>query len=143
MNAAAKLALLSRVVLAPAIWGENAERWSRGIPHDFPGDFAAHLKHQCESGPCEVREIVADGAPVGFLVFEIDHIPECPPELVIHAMAGRDGSDLSEAVAPRLLELARELSCRTVRFHTMRPGLVKKARQLGFHVSEIVLRADA
>lgn len=143
MNPCAKIRLLTRYVLRPAQWDENAAAWSKTIPHDFPGDFAALLKRKVQEGSWAVRQVERAGFPVGFVVYDVETVHECPPELVIVAMAGRDGSDMSEEICPVLFSLARELECKTVRFHTMRAGLIAKAEKLGFRVSEIILRADA
>lgn len=142
MNATAKIPLLTRYVLRPAQWDENAAAWSKTIPHDFPGDFAALLKRKVSEGSWFARQIVKAGELVGFLVFDVEILGECPPELVVIALAGRDGSDMSEAALPYIFQIAVEMECKTVRFHTMRPGLISKAQKHGFRVSEIILRAD-
>lgn len=141
MNTAVKLAMLSRIFLASGTWDETADAWARLIPHDSPGIHGDHLRAQVEAGEAKLDYIVTPAGRVGILVYTVMDYPV--PEFVIIAMYAREsGADLTAEVYPSVRDKARAMGCGTIRFHTMRPGLVRKACALGFRVSEVVMRAD-
>jgi hypothetical protein len=131
-----KLATLARLVLRPAQWDANAEGWSRLIPCDSPGDLSAKLREEVNAGRARVCHLKRDGAKIGFVVFSADD----RHELVIHGAFGSDGKNLVTELLPVVENLARQCECDTIRFHTMRPGLVRAAQNLGFRVSEVIMR---
>lgn len=137
-----KLELLARVVLEPALWDAHADAWARLIPHDFPGSHAENLLDLVTRGAAQLCRLVTPSGCVGFVVFDVEESKGCPPELVILAASGRDGTDLTEAMGPAFERIGAKHGCRTIRFHTMRPGLIKKARSLGYRVSEVIMRRD-
>ncbi len=57
-------------------------------------------------------------------------------ELVITTAAGRSRCDLVKALAT--LAEVHGAGFDSIRFHTVRPGLVRKARQLGYAVAAVV-----
>lgn len=145
MSNAAKIALLSAFILRPGLWDEVAEAWSRLIPHDWPGEHQEHIRADVESGRAHLLDCVNDytGERVGFVVAAVDKsFPE--PELLIRAAYSAAGPahNLTAEVLPQIYAHARELGCRTIRCHTMRPGLVSKLMRAGWHPSEIVCRFD-
>lgn len=138
MNAApAKLDLLAACVLRPSLWTDDAARWVGKIPRDTPGDFVAYLQDLVNRGDAELFQLVTPSGPepVGFIVATVED-----GEFVVLAAAGSDGRDLTAAFVPQFEALGRARGCHSVRYHTMRPGLVEKSLRLGFRVSEIILR---
>lgn len=139
MKHADQLAALARCVLRPAQWDENAQAWSRLLPADHPEDLTAFLAAEVNSGRSKVSHLVKDGARVGFLVFTVTEAHE----LLVQAAFARDtGGNLLAEFMPRLEQLARECECDTIRFHTMRAGLIVAAQRHGFRVSEVIMRKD-
>lgn len=147
---AAKLSLLARVILRPGLWDAQAAAWSRLIPHDAPGDYPQHWENLVNRGDAEIFDIL-EPAPlnakfvepvrVGVLVVTI--CTEFPtPELILLGAFSSAKADLTIAAMPQIMQIARERGCKTVRFHTMRPGLIAKALTDGFTVSEVILRKD-
>lgn len=138
MNHSAKLSLLARYVLRPSQWDEQAEAWSRSLPTDAPGCVAGKMAKMVKAGEAKVCDLVADGERIGFVVFRIS------AEHVLHVMAafgrGPDRENLMDVAMPLLDTLARACECEHIRFHTMRPGLIVKAQEQGFRVSEVILR---
>lgn len=112
---------------------------ARNIPHDEPGDFVEFLRGKIARGAAHVADAVNASGKPGFLVYAVSNFGT-EKELVLLAAFGRDRADLTAEFGPELETLARSLSCRSIRFHTMRPGLVKKAKALGYRVAEMVLR---
>lgn len=143
MNAAtAKLDLLAAAVLRPAMWDATAEAWSRLIPHDWPGDHAEELREMVVSGAAEMVEVHTAAGHVGFVVYQVDDsFPQ--PELIVVSAYGADTEhDLTSEVLPQLEKIARSAGCASIRFHTMRAGLIRKAMAEGWRVSEVLMRKD-
>ena len=65
-------------------------------------------------------------------------------ELVVCNVGGEKNVDLIQAVfaAGYLEMLAKQGGAKVIRFHTFRPGLINKAKQYGFRLSEVVARKD-
>ncbi|MCM2274628.1 MAG: hypothetical protein NDI75_07560 [Candidatus Didemnitutus sp.] len=145
MSVAAKVSLLSAYVLRPGHWDATAEQWSRMLPHDWPGDAAKNLADLVASGAAEVWKLYREGEDTGdahgLLVASVDR-NFSPPEFVVQAAysLAPGNADLTAQCLPAIEARARSLGCGTVRFHTMRPGLVAKSLRAGFHVSEVVMR---
>lgn len=55
-------------------------------------------------------------------------------ELVVVALAGKGLSD----IAPDICEAARRAGCKTIRFHTRRPGLYRLLQHVGAELREYV-----
>jgi hypothetical protein len=136
----AKTALLAAFLLRPGVLDETAAAWSRQIPHDFPGDYSEHLRGLVSQGSAKVLDMVTPDGRAGFIVYQVEQFN--PPELLVVAAFGRDRANLTAEFMPQIEALARRLGCATVRFHTMRPGLVSAGLGMGYSVSEIVMRKD-
>jgi hypothetical protein len=137
VNTAAKIAQLTRLVLRPGIWSERFHDQAHGIPHDEPCDLAEVIRAKIANGAARVAEIVTPSGLVGFIVYSLAFNGR---ELVLVAGYGRDGRNLTDEIKPHAEALARSLGCSSLRFHTMRPGLVRAAVAAGYHVGEIILR---
>lgn len=131
--------LLAALALQPGTFGPAEAEAVARIPRDFPGDFVGHLQSLINSGEARVWNLCTPEStqPVGWIVATIE---ADTAEFVILAAYGRDGRDLTVSFLPIIEQLASAEDCACVRFHTARPGLVKKALPLGYLVSEIVLR---
>lgn len=138
----AKLGLLAGLILRPGIWDAQAQAWSRLIPHDWPGDYVDHWTRMVERGDAESFDAIQDGRRVGFLLVTVCHEFDTPELILLGAYAVSGGHDLTLSALPQIEAIARAKGCATVRFHTMRPGLIGKALRDGFTVSEVILRKD-
>ncbi len=138
MNHATKTDLLARCVLVPGVLDADTLDALRRIPCDSPAETAALLAQDVRDGLARVCRIEREGVRVGFLIFGIDRPAN---ELVIHAAFGADGR---ENLMPEIFEigvtLGRECECGSIRFHTMRPGLVRLALERGYRASEVTMR---
>lgn len=132
---ASKMELLTGFILKPGTWDTDAAAWSRRIPHDWPGDHAENLLRQFNAGEIQLVHVHEDGRKVGFLAYTKDG-----REFVIVSCFSRTGEDFVSQALPQIEALALASGCDSLRFHTMRAGLIKKALPLGFRVSEIILR---
>lgn len=123
-------------MLRPSQWDADAEVWARKLPTDEPGGNFHWLRSQVTSGAAKIATLTKDGEAIGFVVFKI----EGDAELHILAAFGHDRTNLIEILAPLTDQLARRCDCETVRFHTMRPGLIARAQDHGFRVVEVMMR---
>lgn len=96
-------------------------------------DFDEHMRHGAQAYGIESR-----GALVGAFLLRVERV-EHGRELVIVAAGGDEVGILSAGFA-RLDEWARRAGCCSVRFHTMRPALVRLAQAAGFGAAEYVMR---
>jgi hypothetical protein len=139
-----KVELLNQGVLRPGRWDETAEKWAKTIPHDEPGDFSEFLRAMVADGRAKLADVLTDAGRVGFLIYAVTNFSgaNAQKEMVLIAAMGDDAEhkDLTSEFLPQIEILAQSLGCKTVRFHTMRPGLVAKVRAHGYRVSEMILR---
>lgn len=156
MNAAphnapvAKLALLAAVILRPGLWDAQAEAWSKLIPHDHPADYLKHWGKLIQDKDAEVFDIlavqpgsdVASGVRVGVVIVTVCHDFLTPELIVLGAFSSDKYADLTEVSLAQVEDIAESKGCRSVRFHTMRPGLIAKALRSGFTVSEVIMRKE-
>ncbi|MBC7367166.1 MAG: hypothetical protein H7343_10220 [Undibacterium sp.] len=113
---------------------------ARFIPHDEPGDFVEFLRGKVVRGEASVCDIETASGVVGFGVYSVSKFGTARELLVIAAIGSRDKTDITAEVMPELETLARANDCASIRFHTMRPGLVKKVTAHGYRVAEMILR---
>lgn len=80
-----------------------------------------------------------DGRRVGTLVYEID----AGVELFVVALVAHspgEGIDLLTTFHGPICDLARASGCKSIRYGTSRPGMVRKSQALGYRVSVAVMR---
>lgn len=139
MTTAAAKSLFLALVRAP--WDEQAAAWSKLIPHDWPGENDKILAEAVAAGTAELFQVTRDGKAVGIVVTEVDHGFN-PPELLVRAAYARDMKPCALELGDLLDGIAKSKGCGTVRFHTMRGGLIAKARAHGWQISEVILRKN-
>lgn len=129
---------LARLLLRPGVLTESDAARLRAIPCDS-ADTAAELIADVRDSRAKVIDVMDGGRRVAFLIVEAT-----PAELIVHAAQSLDArAELIDQLITRrglVDEIARQAECRTVRFHTARPGLLRHALAAGFHVSDVILR---
>jgi len=109
------------------------------IPFDTTTNYEGWIKRCVERGELEQCTISIDGVPVGLITYAFTG--ETFKELLISTAYIRNQNyDFIPLLTIFAKKLAKENNCKFIRFHTARKGLVKKALEQGFHVSEIVCR---
>lgn len=129
------------LALARSNWTEQADAWAAQLPHDSPGLARRFLHEAVTSGTAELFHITRAGKVVGMVVAEVDHGFN-PPELLVRAGYSSDHTPITPEIFGLLEQIARERGCGTLRFHTMRGGLIARAEAAGWRVSEIILRKN-
>lgn len=100
-------------------------------------DFYRDLVERRDVGTLDVY---VNGLRVGSVLYRYDKT-EYGREFVVVAGAGHSARfNLVKTVLPALEWIALKTGARQVRFHTARPGLVRRGTMEGYAVSEIVLR---
>ena len=109
------------------------------IPFDSTTNHAGWIKRCVESGRLDQCTISIDGKPIGLITYAV--VGAMFNELLIStAYIENQGFDFIPLLTTFAKKLAYQEKCKYIRFHTARKGLVKKALEQGFHVSEIVCR---
>lgn len=131
---------LANVILAPGVLSEADKAALRSIPCDSRENVAASLLADLAAGRAKIAHLVREGRRLGFVIFAVT--PE--HELTVNAAFGYDGREnlVAELIGDSglLFGLARQCECDSVAFSTARPGLVRRALEHGFRVSEVVMR---
>lgn len=139
MNTQAKKNLTGLAVKL-ATWSDDADRWQHSIPFDNPTAWNDYLARGVKDGSFVLLDITNNGERVGLLVYRVD--ASAARELVIVAAYCNPipGVDVSTFIVETSEALGKKENCQSVRFHTLRPGLITKTTKAGFRVAEIVLR---
>lgn len=138
----AKSALLGRYVVSRIPWDEQAAAWSALLPHDRPELHGDHLGALVKSGKASAYELRGPAGRMAILVASISTRYAEPELNIVAAYCAENMGDLTAEFLPQLEEQARAAGCATVRFHTMRPGLIAKAQAHGFRACEVIMRKD-
>lgn len=131
---------LNRLSVELAEWSERAELWQHRIPFDDPHEWKDYLRRHVQEGLCRLCELKDGGEPVGLFVYRVEEI--AARELVVVAVytdrnCKVDLVDFFDQVAE---SIARREGCTSIRCHTLRPGLIRRAHSLGYKTAEVVLR---
>jgi hypothetical protein len=139
MNAQASKNLTGLAVKL-AEWSEDADKWQHSIPFDNPTAWNDYLARGVKDGSFVLLDITHKGERVGILVYRVD--ASAARELVIVAAYCNPipGEDVSSFIVKTSEAIGHKENCQSVRFHTLRPGLITKTTKAGFRVAEIVLR---
>lgn len=98
------------------------------------GDAAADIAAEVQSGRAEAWRL---NSGMAYMVTRIEGTAK-GLELVVIALEGRNIRQL----APEIISQARAVGCRSIRFHTQRPGMAKIMKAFGFNEAERVYRAE-
>lgn len=142
MNVAEKKALLAAFVLRPCHWDAQAEAWARVLPHDSAEDYGEYFKKQVAAGEFQMYELLGATGRTTLLFLRIDRSYSLP-EMVIEGTISHDKRpNMCGSFLPQIEDMARLAGCATVRFHTMRAGLIKVAIAGGYQICEVICRKE-
>lgn len=131
------MATVKALSIRPVAWCEKVAHWlGQAIASDAIEDLIEmHLNGAQVFGVFDGPEMV------GAYMVRIEKTAKSH-EGVIVAAAGRAGVRLTECVIPYVESQFKKSGCSSIRLHTARPGLCKKAEEMGFYQSEIVMRKE-
>jgi hypothetical protein len=137
-----KIATETELLLRLVNTAEPAQRWENRIPFDDPTLWKDYLSRGVKSGQYKCARIEHNGVEKGIAVFAIDQCAKREFVVVAVYCDPIPGVDVTAYVGRMAFDLAKAEKCTSVRFHTMRPGLIMKAQKLGYRVAEVVLRKE-
>jgi hypothetical protein len=120
---------------------ERCKQLHQSIPCDSPVETMDYVEKRVMSGDYTIASVFEDGTPVGWTVYGIEN-HEQGREMLSVASYGQGKGNLTRAIIPKLEGVARGEGCKTIRLHTIRPGLVEQLLKQGWFVSEIVMRKE-
>lgn len=103
----------------------------------LPFADVAELQTQVEHGAV-LYAVEHAGAAVAWYVLRVELGPDSDEGVIVAAAGDLPGVDLTAAVVPVIEK--QFIGCKTLRFHTARPGMARKMARLGYAAGEIVLR---
>lgn len=127
--------LLNKITLRECSALSEAEILFRACPQDNLAGHTERIVANIKNGKAKLFEVLKTGNKIGFVCVEI-----YGKEFVIVAMHTTEHCHACENVLPIFEEWAKTQGCKCITFSTVRPGLITKAQEVGFIVSEIVMR---
>lgn len=126
---------LNRISLRECSHLSEAEILLRGIPQDNTAGHVDYILDKINKGEARALDIKKSGVKVGFCVYEI-----CGSDFWILAMKGTTHFDVAKNVLPFLEQLAKDKRCSTIRFKTVRAGLIDISLKNGFQISSVEMQ---
>lgn len=118
------------------------ERWEHLVPFDNPTEWKDYLSRGVRSGGFKLIRLEYNGEPVGLMVYKIEEAAAREFVLVSLYCEPSCRFDVIQIVEEAAEKIAKQTGCVSIRFHTLRPGLVAKGRKRGFRIAEIVMRKN-
>lgn len=119
--------------IEPATWCAETDRIiGQALQHATP----ASIRHQVEHCGARLFHIKHEGAIVGAFVLRVDDTPEGAEGVIVAAAAKLDGIDMVGTCMPAIEALF--IGCKSIRYHTAIPALVRKLARMGYVAREIV-----
>lgn len=115
------------------------------IPFDDPTGDMSTVVDRVKNGEYTLLDVYEDGEKVGWTTYSIDK-NEKGAEFIIHGTFIKTKSHESSAV--RIAEImegvAKKKGCKSLRIHTLRPGLVKKMieKENPWFLAEYILKKE-
>ncbi len=128
------------LALRLAEWAERHTAWQYLIPFDSPAETRDILERMVKAGEAKVCDIIRAEKPVGMLVFSVEELTAGRELVLVAAFSQNQEIDYTDLLSRFADLLASGLGCKSIRLHTLRPGLVRKAQALGYSTAEIILR---
>jgi hypothetical protein len=112
----------------------------KAIPFDSPQCWGDWIREGIKNGFLSSVVLYLDEKPIGSITYAISGEPPRKELLISHAYINDTTFGYLPLLSTFASRVAKEAGCNSIRFHTVRKGLIIGALRQGFHVSEIVLR---
>lgn len=133
---------IEAIELRRASWGPEVRARLADVPGDpVPAEF---YRDRIALGELSVFHVVdaESGTPCGAVIYRGEAGPVSHSFVVEVAHGDLPGVNLTAAVMPALIEVARISGCDHVRLNTVRKGLVRKLAAQGFVFKEFVMEYE-
>lgn len=117
-------------------WGPDAVAW---LSQALGTSTIEDLQGQADNGAA-LFYIRSEGKCVGAFLLRIDVEPEGPQGVIVAGAARDEGVDILASVMPSIE--SRFQGVTSIRYHTNRPGLVKRLASMGYAWREIICVKD-
>jgi len=131
---------LNALVLKTAASLTDAEVFLRKIPNDDPGSFVDLVIARIRSGDYHAKEIFYGENKIGVTVFFVESFGDHREFVSVATYTNQTAPDFGKFWNDEIVRLARSLHCRSLRFATVRHGLIQRALNEGWSLVEVTLR---
>jgi hypothetical protein len=125
------------LTIEPGQWNQDAERL---IPRAHRADSVNDVRAQVQSGRARIFYVVNAGKVVGAFVLRVDSLCGGYEGVIVSGVADLPGVDLVGACMPAIEALF--VNVQSIRYHTMRPALVRRLAREGYIATEIICRKE-
>lgn len=113
----------------------------RRIPNDDPINFSDFVRSRLATGEYKSFDILFGETTIGVTVYSIEEYPGGYKELISIATYTKEAiPGFQDFWQTEIENVAKRNGCKSIRFHTVRHGLIKLSLLHGWHVAEIVMR---
>lgn len=131
---------LNKLVLKTTASLTDAEVFLRKIPNDDPVSFTDLVISRIRSGDYQAREIFFGENKIGVTVFFVESFGTHREFVSVATYTNQHAPDFGKFWNDEVNRLARSLHCSSLRFSTVRHGLVQRALTGGWSLVEVTLR---
>lgn len=118
----------------------DAEIFLRKIPNDDPVSFTELVIPRIRSGEYRAKDIFLGDEKIGITVYFVECFDLHREFVSVATYTNQRAPGFSDFWLSEISRLARSLQCHSMRFSTVRHGLVKLALADAWHVAEITVR---
>lgn len=112
----------------------------RNIPNDDPVSFVDFVVSRIRTGEYRSSDIVLNSEKIGITVYFVEEYPNYKELVSVATYTNKPAPGFSDFWQSEMEKLARSLKCQSIRFATVRHGLVSLALRNGWNVTEITMR---
>lgn len=134
------LPVLNRLALKTTASFSDAEIFLRKIPNDDPVSFVDYVTDRIKRGEYHAKDILLENSKIGLAVYFVEDFGNHREFVSVATYTNQHAPDFSAFWTTEIERLAHSLNCKSIRFATVRHGLVKLALDSGWNVTEITLR---
>jgi hypothetical protein len=118
----------------------DAEVFLRKIPNDDPVSFVDFVVARIRSSEYRACDIILGTEKIGITVYFVECFGSYREFVSVATYTNQPAPNFSAFWQSEIEKLARSLFCQSIRFATVRHGLVSLALRNGWNVTEITLR---
>lgn len=134
------LPALNKLALKNTASLSEAEIFLRKIPNDDPVSFVDYVTARIKRGEYHAKDILLSNSKIGLTVYFVEDFGNHREFVSVATYTNQHAPGFSEFWTTEIERLAHSLNCKSIRFATVRHGLIKLALSRGWNVTEITLR---